>query len=111
MKKLLHHIKSEKGYFEGRIEPDHIKSIICAKAKQTNSRIKSQSGAFLLFGHEATLAESGQANITVERIRIRDKQKILEQLNSININATTVYPSIDRTTNHLRERYRRAEEP
>ncbi|MDG1406614.1 MAG: FRG domain-containing protein [Octadecabacter sp.] len=111
VKKLLHHIKSEKGYFEGRIEPDHIKSIICAKAKQTNSRIKSQSGAFLLFGHEATLAESGQANITVERIRIRDKQKILKQLNSININATTVYPSIDRTTNHLRERYRRAEEP
>ncbi|NOC46362.1 FRG domain-containing protein [Ruegeria sp. HKCCD7559] len=111
VKKLLHHIKSEKGYFEGRIEPDHLGSVICVKAKQTNSRIKSQSGAFLLFGHEATLAEAGQPDIEVTRIRINNKRKILEQLNSININATTVYPSIDRTTHHLRESYRRAEEP
>lgn len=111
VKKLLHHIKSEKGYFEGRIEPDHLGSVICVKAKQTNSRIKSQSGAFLLFGHDATLAESGQPDIEVARIRITNKQKILEQLNSININATTVYPSIDRTTHHLRERYRREKEP
>lgn len=109
-KKLLHHIKSEKGYFEGRIEPDHLGSVICAKAKQTNSRIKSQSGAFLLFGHEATLAESGQPDIEVARITISGKQQILEQLDSININATTVYPSIDRTTNHLRDRYRQPEE-
>jgi len=109
-KKLLHHIKSEKGYFEGRIEPNDLGSIICAKAKQTNSRIKSQSGAFLLFGHEATMAESGQADIQVARITIQDKKKILKQLDSININATTVYPSIDRTTNHLRGRYLQQEE-
>ncbi|MDD8024730.1 MAG: FRG domain-containing protein, partial [Paracoccaceae bacterium] len=47
--KLLHHIKSEKGFFEGRIVPDDLRSIICVKAKRTNTRIKSQSGAFLLF--------------------------------------------------------------
>ncbi len=58
--KLLHHIKSEKGFFEGRIVPDDLGSIVCVKAKRTNTRIKSQSGAFLLFGHEAALPESGQ---------------------------------------------------
>jgi hypothetical protein len=103
--KLLHHIKSEKGFFEGCIVPDDLGSIVCVKAKRTNTRIKSQSGAFLLFGHEAVLPESGQEGIDIARVTITNKQHILDQLDSININATTVYPSIDQTTVHLRERY------
>jgi hypothetical protein len=104
--KLLHHIKSEKGYFEGRIDPDHLGSIVCVKAKRTNTRIKSQAGAFLLYGHEAALPEFGQDDIEIGRITVRDKQHILDQLDAININATSVYPSIDQTAVHLRERYR-----
>lgn len=107
--KLLHHIKSEKGFFEGRIVPDDLGSIICVKAKRTNTRIKSQSGAFLLFGHEVTLPEFGEKGIDISRVTIGNKQRILEQLDSININATTVYPSIDQTALHLRERYQRQE--
>nr|WP_246451081.1 FRG domain-containing protein [Rhizobium paranaense] len=103
--KLLHHIKSEKSYFEGRIQPDDLGSILCVKAKRTNSRIKSQSGAFLLFGHEAILPEVGTDGIEIARIGITNKKHILAQLDSININATTVYPSIDQTTVHLRDRY------
>jgi hypothetical protein len=103
--KLLHHVKSEKGYFEARIRPEDIGSIVCVKAKQTNMRIKSQSGAFLLFGHEATLSEAGQEGIEIARVTITNKLNILRQLDSININATTVYPSIDQTAVHLRDRY------
>lgn len=103
--KLLHHIKSEKGFFEGRIVPNDLGSIICVKAKQTNTRIKSQSGSFLLFGQgAATLPESGQEGIEIARVTVINKEHILKQLDSININATTVYPSIDRTTVHLRDR-------
>ena len=102
--KLLHHIKSEKGFFEGRIAPDDLGSIVCVKAKRTNTRIKSQSGAFLLFGHEVALPELGQEGIEIARVTITSKQHILYQLDSININATTVYPSIDQTAVHLRER-------
>jgi hypothetical protein len=104
--KLLHHIKSEKGFFEPRIVPDDLGSIACVKAKRTNTRIKSQSGAFLLFGHETALPESGQEGIEIARVTINNKKHILEQLDRININATTVYPSIDQTAVHLRERYR-----
>jgi hypothetical protein len=104
--KLLHHIKSEKGFFEGRIVPDDLGSIVCVKAKRTNTRIKSQAGAFLLFGHETTLPEFGQEGIEIARVTITDKQHILDQLDAININATSVYPSIDQTAVHLRERYR-----
>lgn len=107
--KLLHHIKSEKSYFEGRIIPDDVGSIICVKAKRTNSRIRSQSGAFLLYGHEATLPETGQEGIDIARITIRSKDKILTQLDRLNINATTVYPSIDQTAVHLRQQFRSRE--
>lgn len=103
--KLLHHIKSEKGYFEGRIVPADLGSIVCVKAKRNNSRIKSQSGAFLLFGHEAKLPDNGQYSIDVFRITITNKAEILKQLDSINVNSTTVYPSIDQTAVHLRARY------
>lgn len=103
--RLLHHIKSEKPYFESRIIPDDLSSILCVKAKRTNSRIKSQSGAFLLFGHEAALPEMGQEGIEIARVTITNKADILAQLDRININATTVYPSIDQTAVHLRERF------
>jgi hypothetical protein len=105
IQKLLHHIKSEKGYFEGRIVPQDMGSILCVKAKQTNSRIRSQSGAFLLFGHEATLPDSGSDDIAVARITIREKEDILRQLDKLNVNAMTAYPSIDRTAEHLKAQY------
>ncbi|MBJ7448527.1 MAG: FRG domain-containing protein [Brevundimonas sp.] len=104
--KLLHHIRSEKGYFEGRIRPEDLGAILCVKAKRSNDRIKSQSGAFLLYGQDATFPETGQDGIGIERIRVANKVEVLKQLDRININATTVYPSIDRTALHLKARYR-----
>ncbi len=107
--KLLHFIKSEKSFFEGRIVPDDLGSIVCAKAKQTNTRIKSQSGAFLLFGHEATLPESGQEGIEIARVTITNKKHILSQLDRIKINATTVFPGINETADDIQKRYLAAE--
>ncbi|SMC76744.1 FRG domain-containing protein [Primorskyibacter flagellatus] len=106
--KLLHHIKSEKGFFEPRIDPDHLGSIICVKAKHTNNRIKPQSGAFLLYGHGAMLPDTGQDGLEISRITVTGKQIILDQLDALNINATTVYPSIEQTAEHVKARYRRA---
>lgn len=102
-KKLLHHIKAEKAYFEPKIKPNDLGSIICVKAKRTNIRIKSQMGAFLLFGHEIALPEEGKDGIEIARVSISNKRKILKQLDAININATTVYPSINQTATHLRD--------
>ncbi len=109
VKRLLHHIKSEKSFFEARIVPDHLSSIICVKAKRTNTRIKSQSGAFLLFGHEAVLPDAGQKGIEISRITIEEKAHILGQLTQININATTLYPSIDQTAVDLQNQHQSPE--
>ncbi len=108
--KLLHNIKSEKTFFENNIDPADLGSILCVKAKRTNSRIKSQSGAFLLFGHEATLDEGGQTGVEIARITIRNKLNILLQLDRLNINVTTVYPSIEQTAVHIRDQ-RKSPEP
>ena len=80
----------------------------CVKAKRTNTRIKSQSGAFLLFGHDVTLPDAGQDGIEINRVTIRhgNMNRILDQLDRININATTVYPSIEQTAVHLRDQYK-----
>lgn len=75
------------------------------KAKRTNTRIKSQSGAFLLFGQEVALPDAGQDGIEISRVTIKNKAHILGQLDQININATTVYPSIDQTAVHLRDQH------
>ncbi len=104
--KLLHHIRAEKGFFEAKIVPDDLRSIVCVKAKRNNNRIKSQAGAFLLFGHESTLPEFGNEGIAIARITITGKQHILDQLDALNINATSVYPGIDQTADHLKARYR-----
>jgi hypothetical protein len=50
IKFLLHEIRNDVNHFEPIIDPRHISSIQCVKPKLTNSRIKIQKGAFLLFG-------------------------------------------------------------
>jgi hypothetical protein len=52
------------------------------------------------------LPDSGQEAIEISRVTIKNKTHILSQLDRININATTVYPSIDQTAVHLRDQYR-----
>jgi hypothetical protein len=50
IKFLLHEIRNDINHFEPIIDPKHISSIQCVKPKLTNSRLKNQKGAFLLFG-------------------------------------------------------------
>lgn len=110
VKRLLHFIKEEKPYFEGRIEPDDLRSVICVKGKQSNNRISFQSGAFLLFGHEAILPEDGNEIISISRITVENKGEIIKQLDKLNINERTVYPSIENSAKHIAMTYQFKEE-
>lgn len=101
VKQLLHFIKEEKPFFEGRINPRHLRSVICVKGKHTNSRISFQSGAFLLFGQDAALDENGTPEISVMRIAIRNKPQVLKQLDQLNINESTVFPYIESSAKYI----------
>lgn len=109
--RLLHYIKNEKPYFQDRILPSSLRSVICVKSKRSNDRISSQSGAFLLFGHDAVLEEETTDEITIHRIKIANKRDILDELERINITESTVFPYLANTCNHIKTRYQTKSEP
>jgi hypothetical protein len=103
--RLLHYIKNEKPYFQDRIVPSSLRSVICVKGKKSNDRISSQAGAFLLFGHEAVLAEETTDTITIHRINVENKRAILDELERLDITESTVFPNLVATCNHIKTRY------
>jgi FRG domain len=105
VKQLLHFIKEEKPFFEPRVEPRHLRSVICVKGKHTNSRIAFQSGAFLLFGQDATLDEEGSPEILVQRIAVTNKAAVLKELDQLNINESTVFPYIENSAKYLAQKF------
>lgn len=105
VKRLLHFIKAEKPFFEGRLNPRDLRSVICVKGKHTNSRIAFQSGAFLLFGHDASLDEDGTDDITVTRIPVGNKEAVLKQLDRMNINDSTVFPNIESSAKYIAKKF------
>jgi FRG domain len=105
VKRLLHFIKEEKPYFEGRIRPDDLRSVLCVKGKHTTSRIAFQSGAFLLFGQDASLDEKGTSEITLTRIAIEDKATVRNQLDKLNINDSTVFPYIENSAKYIADKF------
>ncbi|MEN4751707.1 FRG domain-containing protein [Pseudomonas sp. Ps21-P2] len=105
LRQLLHFIKEEKPFFEPRLEPEHLRSVLCVKGKHTNSRISFQSGAFLLFGDEAVLDEEGTPDITLHRIAITNKRTVLKELDRLNINESTVFPYIESSAKYIAQKF------
>ncbi|EZP52981.1 FRG domain-containing protein [Sphingomonas sp. RIT328] len=104
-KRLLHVIRAEKPYFKPCINPADLSGIVFIKGRNTHARIASQSGAFLLFGHDALLPETGHSNLEVRRITIRNKAAILATLHWMNIKSSTIYPGIEKTSGEIARRY------
>jgi hypothetical protein len=105
LQRLVHFVREEKSFFEPRIKREHLRTILCVKGKRSNSRITSQSGAFLLFGLDAVLNESGTDEISVKRISISNKAEILRQLDLLNINESTVFPYIENSAKYVAQKY------
>ena len=106
--RLLHFIKQEKPYFAACIVPADMRAILCVRPKLSNTRIAFQSGSFLLFGLDAVLDEAGTPDIGIERVSIShgSKTKILEELSSLNINQSSVYPMIDNSAKAIANKYK-----
>jgi len=102
---LWNFIKEEKPYFEARIDSNQLRSVVCVKGKHTNNRIAFQSGAFFLFGHNATLPEDGSDELTVTRISVTNKGRILKELDRLNINESTVFPYIEKSATYIADKF------
>ena len=104
IRKLVHFIRQEKPYFESRIVPRHLNSIIVVRPKKSNLRIAAQAGAFLLFGDDADFetAQKGQGSVT-QTLEVTPLAKIaiLKELDQLGINASTVYPSLESSAAYI----------
>lgn len=104
-KKLVHHIRGEKPYFKEEIRPEDIDRTLLVKGRISNERISSQSGAFILFGNNAVLPDTGHGSLKIERIVVRNKVRILEQLDRLNIRSSTIYPGIEKSAEEIARKY------
>lgn len=107
-KKFLHFIKEEKPYFQNLVKTIDLNRVICIKSKLNNERILAQTGAFLLFGIKAKMNERSDINYQIHRIKIASsaKAKILKDLDLININLRTIYPTLENTAKYLQGKYK-----
>jgi len=105
IKRLIHLIREEKPFFESRIKKDDLRSVICVKGKRSNDRISFQSGAFLLYGHDAILDELGTPEIDFKRIEVTNKSKMIEELDQLNINERTVFPYIENSARYIAKKF------
>lgn len=118
VKLLLHEIQQEKHFFEPKIIPQDLESVICVKPKLDNQRIIRQDGAFFLFGINSSKAQC--ADFPLDKIyypnnrkliiRASDKSKILSQLKRFGITNSKIFPEIDNIAKDIRENFESKEE-
>ena len=87
------------------IEPAHLKTVLCVKPKKKNPRLLAQSGAFLIFGLAGSLDESPVPEIAIERIQINGGRKpdIVNELDRMGINDSTMFPEIEKAALYIRQ--------
>jgi hypothetical protein len=104
--RLLQFIRVEKPHFRAAISPDHLRTVLCVKPKQSNQRILAQAGAFLLFGLASDLDTHPIPGITIERIRVNAnrKERIVKELDRMSVNESTMFPEIEKAALYIRAR-------
>lgn len=122
---LLHEIKHEKPQFYNVINPQHLTSIQFVLPKLTNNRIRSQKGAFLLFGMNPNNPEepikllcNGNLNKRIKNVHhpiLKIHKAVLQYSNivgmqkellSMGIKKTFIYPEIDKVSEFLKKLYK-----
>jgi hypothetical protein len=106
VQRLYQFIRAEKPHFREEMNPDHLRTVLCVKPKQSNERILAQAGAFLLFGMTLELDTYPVAGITIERIQINGKKKtiVLGELDRMGFNDSTMFPEIEKAALYIRNK-------
>lgn len=109
---LLHQIKNEKPNFLNIINPEDLHKCFVVHVPYGNKRILNQQGLFLIVGMgnkktesasiEDSLYKTSDGKKLIFIIPDSKKEKILEELNTMNINKRFVYPEIDDVSDYLK---------
>lgn len=106
--RLVQFIKAEKPYFESRIKKLDLFRPIMVTAKRANQRMSAQSGSFILYGLDAKQSPTYKKSIKAEKVIILSKAKpeIRRRLEALGIEASTLFPEIDKATGRIVDVYK-----
>lgn len=117
---LVHEIGNEKPHFRNIVNPEHIISTYFVWPKLTSNRLRSQKGAFILFGlnfydeeKPISLIKGGRlfrdeyaptplVNLHVFALKKHRVSKIKEQLYALGIKKPFIYPEMDKVAEYLK---------
>lgn len=112
--KLAAEVKSRNPAFEPRIKKADLLSHVFVTPLRNNQRIMKQEGSFLICG----LGEEEEKGSSMDNMRcqdregkkrvfvIKNKEKILKELDMLSINRASLFPEIDDVAEYIREKYR-----
>ncbi|NOU19822.1 MAG: FRG domain-containing protein [Bacteroidales bacterium] len=116
---LLHEIREEKPQFLPVIYHQDFARVVAVKVKLNNNRILKQNGAFLIFGingskkDPATIPSDWILNLEVNGINLKTdkkcKRQLLDDLDALGINESTLFPEIENQAKYLRRQFSKFE--
>ncbi|MGN0488150.1 MAG: FRG domain-containing protein [Ruminococcus sp.] len=107
--RLLHEVRLEKPAFLSQIKKDQVLDSFVVYALKNNNRIVKQDGAFIICGladNYGMLNKYKYQNKNKRVIILIDKKKkILEDLDRISINHSTLFPEIECVSDYIKNQY------
>lgn len=86
------------------IAPDDLERVFCVLPKLNNPRILQQSGAFFIFGIDGNKTRMAKFTFPFRRYTIsaKGKKRILEDLEKLGIDESTLFPELETVADHLK---------
>lgn len=105
IERLYHEICLEVPAFKRELLPIDLLQPIFIQPDKTNRRILRQDGAFILDGlSQDGIEEQGKLErLSAIKLRIKNKDRILEELNRFGINEATLFPEMEHVANYLKD--------
>ena len=101
--KLYHEIMTEVN-FEKRIYAIDLLLSFYVQPDNLNKRIDKQSGAFIISGlsEDQNEIKNKINSMVIYKFKIINQEKILEQLDALNINEASLFPELDKVANYYK---------
>ncbi|MCO8579469.1 FRG domain-containing protein [Burkholderia multivorans] len=107
MKRLCQFVRVEKSYFLDAAEPTDLFRYFFVYPSKNNRRVIAQSGAFVAAGllKYRSIESSEFMGITKIRIPASSKNKILKQLDTLNINSRSMFPEVESASGYIKKKW------
>ena len=104
-RQLLNLVREEKPAFDDRIILNDLKKNYFVRGIKANERIRVQFGDFII---TSNLSPVSTENLHKDKVIISSKAKIniLEELDKLGINGSTIYPEFPKYADYVKEKYK-----